>query len=119
MYDDEIKAPVHIASMFSGFNFEVRKSRRTQRGDLLDSFMEQLKPGYEAFTHKKLTYAFLSRLFAMRKMDTHQMYCLHQDCKRAQSFSKYFWWAMAESRRMQAKHAEQKVIHSKTLTTYR
>lgn len=97
--------PVHISSMFSGFKFEARKTRRTRRGDLIDAFIEQLGPGYYEHTGKKLSPAFLSRFFAIRKMDCDQMYCFYQDCKRAKSFSKYFWWSTSSKANTPSDHS--------------
>lgn len=89
---EDTKQPVHIANLFTGFKFEVKKTRRTKRGDLLDAFIERLEPEYSNFTGKKLTYAMLARIFAIKRMDCEDMYCLYQECNKANHFGKLFWY---------------------------
>lgn len=90
------KSPVHIASLFTGFKFEAKKTRRSKRGDLLDAFIEQLEPAYSEFTGNKMTHARLSRVFAIKKIGTEEMYWLYQECKKASHFSKLFWYKMSQ-----------------------
>lgn len=80
-------------SLLQGYKVVVKKTRRTERGDLLELFLSRINP---ARLEKKLTplsIAFMSRFFSMRKMDVSQVYQFYKDCDRANNFSAYFWWS--------------------------
>lgn len=66
------------------------KSRRTERGDLIDDFLKELNKDRKNF--KPLNHVFLSRFFSDRKMSNSQIYCFYKDCLRAKNFSSYFWY---------------------------
>lgn len=97
--DNTLDRPVvSINSLFSKyqgvFNEPLEtKSRRTERGDLIEQFLNKLNPDRARVGLKPLSFAFISKFFKDRNMDTHEIYCFYKDCERAAHFSKYFWWA--------------------------
>lgn len=78
-------------------NYELKiskKDRRTERGDLIDQFLNQLNPQREMMGMRPLSPAFLSMKFSMARMTVSQLYQFYKDCERAYNFSAYFWYAM-------------------------
>lgn len=70
--------------------------RKTERGEMMRYFLEQLNPGRAKLKLKPLTYARLGRLLV--KIPTSDLYYLKSVCDDAAarngagSFSKRFWW---------------------------
>ena len=95
MNDETYTQPVTISSMFSKYeNMTVQSRTHTsERGELIDSFLNRLNPPREERKLKPLRAGFLSKFFADRKMDNHQIYAFFKDCDRAKNFSSYFWWS--------------------------
>jgi len=68
------------------------KGRRSERGDLITSFLEELNPPRSRVGLKELLPSYLSWKFSSVKMSTPEIYRFYQDCKRANNFSSYFWF---------------------------
>lgn len=85
---------ITMNSLLNNYTFEITSSRRTERGDLIDGFLEKLNPSRIENGYKPLRFALLSKMFSERRMDKHQIYAFYKDCERAKNFSSYFWWAL-------------------------
>lgn len=84
---------VSTQSLLQGYKLqETKRTRRTERGDLLDLFLNRLNPERTRSGYKPLSVAFLSRFFSERHMSVPQIYQFYRDCERANDFSKYFWY---------------------------
>ena len=95
--DDTISKPVAISSLFSKYEGLLSvapvKTRRSERGDLIDMFLLKLNPERVSKGYKPLSFAFVSKFFKDRKMDIPQIYAFYRDCERAKNFGSYFWWS--------------------------
>jgi hypothetical protein len=79
-------------SLLQGYNIQVKRTRRTERGDLIDLFLAELNSQRVQSGFKPLSLPFLSRYFSERRMSVPQIYQFYMDCKRAKNFSSYFWF---------------------------
>lgn len=80
------------------YTITAKKSKHTERGDLIDQFLDQLNPQRMMMGMKPLTPAFLSMKFSSARMTIPHIYQFFKDCQRAQNFSAYFWYAMRPKR---------------------
>lgn len=88
-----------IQKIFETYEVKVLKSRRTERGDLLDDFLKNLNPprleaGFDLLTHSRLA----RDLSRAGLKSTHELYVFYKECERANIFSAYFWFKLKEKR---------------------
>ena len=81
------------AQLFSGYTLSTKRTRRTERGDLLEQFLAELNPPRIQAGYKPLLISYISLKFSSVKMSTPEIYRFYQDCKRAKNFSTYFWFS--------------------------
>lgn len=71
----------------------VKNNHGSQRGELLDKFLEELNPTREKSGYKKLTYSRISLLLA--HIPTEDLHAFYQQCEKATiPFSAYFHWSL-------------------------
>lgn len=68
------------------FTFEVKKSRRSDRGDLLDAFLLNLNESREKDGYKKMSFGRIAKLLKGKNL-----YVLFKECERSKNFSQTFW----------------------------
>lgn len=87
-----------IKDLFQNWKVPSRSTkRRTQRGDLLDEFLNELNPPRVESGYKELSHAWLSKILKDKKITNEEsMYVFYQECKRSNNFSKYFWWKLKQ-----------------------
>jgi hypothetical protein len=78
----------------------ARKSRETERGELMRYFVGKLNVTRVRDGYGKMTMAHMGKLF--EKIPTKDLYYLKRVCGDAASFSKKFWWEIDPK-----KHAEE------------
>ena len=78
-------------TLFDINRFEIKRGG-SQRGEMIDRFLEKLNPPRRASGYKELTPAGLNRLIS--HIPTEQLYPFFRDCERARNFSKYFFWSI-------------------------
>lgn len=66
---------------------EVKKSRRSEKGDLVDTFLSKLNPPRIKDGYSKLTFGRMAKLLKGK-----DIYPLFKECEKAKDFSKYFWY---------------------------
>ncbi len=72
----------------------IVKSARTQRGDLLDSFLGKLNASRIDAGYRPYSIAGLNKMFSDRKMSESDIYIFYTQCK---SKGKWFsWWFSKE-----------------------
>lgn len=81
------------ASLFDTSRFTVAPTRGSERGELLDKFLERLNPAMVAKGYRPYTHARLSAKLA--HIPTEQLYPFFKDCERAGiPFGAYFHWSL-------------------------
>jgi len=79
---------------FDATKFKVVKNNHgSQRGLILDQFLEKLNPTREKSGYKKLTHSRISGLLA--HIPTEDLHAFYQQCEKATiPFSAYFHWSL-------------------------
>lgn len=83
-------------SLLAGYKIkESAKSRRTERGDLLDFFYEKVKPSYDEYQTSKgskrtMTKSQMANLLSI--FSVQQLYFLRIKCDEAKNFVSLFWY---------------------------
>ncbi len=91
----ETNQPVkEIRDLFQNYKIApVLGSRRSEKGDLIISFLEKINPARKESGYKELTFAGMISLLKRRHIDTEEkMYRLYQECSRAKVFASMFWY---------------------------
>lgn len=84
-----------VKDLFQNYKIVTHTNkRRSERGDLINLFLETLNPPRIEHGLKLLNPAFLSMKFSSIKLSTPDMYRFYKDCQRSNNFSRYFWWSM-------------------------
>lgn len=81
-----------IKDLFSNYRIASTSTRRSERGDLLISFLEELNPPRVQAGYKPLLISYLSWKFSSVKMSTPEIYRFYKDCTRAKNFGSFFWF---------------------------
>jgi hypothetical protein len=69
-----------------------KRSRETERGELMRYFIQQLNPTRVRDGYEKITMAHMGKI--LEKIPTKDLYYLKRVCDDAASFSKKFWWEL-------------------------
>jgi hypothetical protein len=91
------KPLTHISDLFGGIRVPQKKGRRSERGDLIDYFLEKLSPGWHGA--RKLTFGYLA--FRLTGFNREDLYFLKSNCdqeeRRGQPWGKIFWGSIKSS----------------------
>ena len=86
------KETVNLCSNFSVDNFQ---SEHLTRNKLLELFLKEINTARLNTKYKPLTIRAIAIKLAQSKVvSEHELYMFYQDCKRAKSFSAYFFWSL-------------------------
>lgn len=77
--------------LFSMNRFTIEKGG-SERGELLDKFLERLNPPRVAAGFRKLSHGFLAK--KLEGVPTDDLYAFYKECERAHSFSRWFWYKL-------------------------
>jgi hypothetical protein len=77
-----------ISDLFQGRTYEVTKSRRTERGDLISEFTARINEDRGKYKPLIIT----NMVYLLSIYTTEQLYSLMRKCNEAKSFQKTFWW---------------------------
>jgi hypothetical protein len=75
----------------------TKKSRRTERGDLVTAFTERLNKDRQGTKYKPLTIAYVASLLS--KMRVFDLYRFHKECEQANNFSSLFWYKIKQTKK--------------------
>ena len=71
----------------------VKNNRGSERGELLDKFLEKLNPTREKSGYKKLTHPRLSVMLS--HIPTDELYAFYSQCEKSNiPFSPFFFWSL-------------------------
>ena len=86
----------HIATLFGERRLPPKKTKRTERGDLLEWFAVELNHDRDGVKYKKLTVGRMSYLLQhLNVRDLYYMKSVMIDTqRRGGNGSKYFWWSL-------------------------
>lgn len=79
-----------FTSLLQNYTFTPVKSRRSERGDLLDYFLEKINLSRVGTNFKPMTKSGMAYLLSV--YTTEQLYHLRFKCDKASNFAKCFWW---------------------------
>lgn len=86
---------MEIREIFSTLQFPapLKKSRRTERGDFIDTFTAKLNAERDGVKYKKLKKSFVA--FKMSHIKTSELYFFLKQCEEySGGFSKAFWGSL-------------------------
>jgi len=86
----ENKPIQQIGSLFSHIHLENKRSRRTERGDLIERFMDRINSDRDGVKYKKLTIQRIAHLLSLYK--TSDLYILEKKCLDSKNYSATWWW---------------------------
>ena len=86
----ETKEIQPISSLFGHIKLESKKSRRTERSDFMERFLERINSDRDGVKYKKLTIQRMSYILSIYTVP--QLYSLEQKCLQAKNYSSTFWW---------------------------
>jgi hypothetical protein len=78
------------SQLFTEYKIPTVKSRRSERSDLLQSFVDTINAGRVGTKYKPLTIPYIGHLLSI--YSTSDLYILKQKCDRAKNFSATFFW---------------------------
>ena len=84
------KPIVQIKDLFGHIVLESKRTRRTEKGDLLNFFLERINADRDGVKYKKLDIKRMGFLLSVYNVE--QLYFLRMKCEKATNFSKTFWW---------------------------
>lgn len=73
------------------FKFEEKKSRRSEKGDLIDTFLLKINEARVKDGFKKVSFGRMAKL-----LKGQDLYPFLKECERAKNFSKYFWFKIKQ-----------------------
>ena len=76
--------------LFQSYKIPMIKSRRSERSDLLQSFLDTINAGRVNTKYKPLTIPYIGHLLSI--YSTSDLYILKQKCDRAKNFSATFFY---------------------------
>lgn len=87
---------IKVGDLFGSYQLQKKKSRRTERGDLLLYFCEVVNKQREGTTYKPVTPARMGYLLSKLQInDLYHMKSYIEDLKRTGGNpSKWFWWSI-------------------------
>ena len=83
-------------------NYQIPKSnstskRRSERGDLLEKFVEQLNADRVSAGYKKFGFGtYIKKMADAGIKSPHELYVFYKQCDSAKNFSSYWWWYIKE-----------------------
>lgn len=93
--EEEIITIKSTASLFTGMErfSVVEKNRGSQRGEMLDKFLERLNPSRIAAGYKPLSHARIATMLS--HIPTDYLFAFYRQCETSQlPFSAYFHWSL-------------------------
>ena len=84
----------------------IRKSRETERGELMQYFLSYINPSRMSDGLPKVTMGHLGKL--LQQIPTKDLYYLKRVCSDAPNFSKRFWWELNPKNHTEAALAKSK-----------
>ncbi len=78
-----------IQDLFQGKTFEITKSKRTERGDLITMFTQKVNET-RAKDLRPITVSTMGYMLSVYNLDS--LYYLWRECEKARSFSGFFWY---------------------------
>jgi hypothetical protein len=101
-----------MKKLFFGTNWkipEVKKSRRTQRGDLIEEFMRNINPSRVEQKMKPLAYGYFAKVFADKS--DHLLFAFLQECKKSKiGFGKHYWTQIKKANELKKAKKEAKDV---------
>ena len=76
--------------LFTDYTIPMIRSRRSERGDLIQSFLSTINAGRINTKYKPLTIPYIGHLLSI--YSTSDLYILKQKCDRAKNFSATFFY---------------------------
>jgi hypothetical protein len=74
----------------SRYHFQAMKSRRSERGDLLEYFTNTINKARINTKYKQLSISYIGNLLSV--YTTEDLYCLQRKCSEAKNFSACFFY---------------------------